>query len=113
MVDYCKERKIALTGHTTLGGAVMSSKTFSVETVKDIASKHKRSPAAVLQRWSIQNQVAKKDHTHVRACAHTHTHTHTAPVDSESGCQTKRVRARARAHTHTSLRRQRAVRASV
>ena len=111
MVDYCKERKIALTGHTTLGGAVMSSKTFSVETVKDIASKHKRSPAAVLQRWSIQNQVAKKDHTHVRACAHTHTHTQRRSIQNQVAKQNACVRARAR--THTSLRRQRAVRASV
>ena len=104
MVDYCREHKIALTGHTTLGGAVMSSKTFSVETVKEIASKHKRSPAAVLQRWSIQNQVAKHTHTH------THTHTQRWSIQNQVAKQNAHTNSH---NTHKSLRRRRAVRASV
>lgn len=38
---------------------MLTSKTFAADLVREIASKHARSPAAVLQRWAIQNKVSR------------------------------------------------------
>mmetsp|Transcript_97671 Transcript_97671/g.157522 ORF Transcript_97671/g.157522 Transcript_97671/m.157522 type:complete len:432 (+) Transcript_97671:33-1328(+) len=58
IVDYCIEHKIALTGYHSLGGTLNKGKSLSSDTLTDIASKVKRSPASILQRWAIQKNVS-------------------------------------------------------
>eukprot|EP00918_Siedleckia_nematoides_P055433 GHVU01120924.1.p1 GENE.GHVU01120924.1~~GHVU01120924.1.p1 ORF type:complete len:385 (+),score=62.42 GHVU01120924.1:122-1156(+) len=57
IVEYCKEQSIAVTGYTSLGGVMGTGKSLSTETLKELSAKHKRSPAQVLQRWSLQKKV--------------------------------------------------------
>ena len=58
IVDFCKENNIAVTGYMSLGGSMGKGKAFSLDTLKDIATSHGRTPAIVLQRWAIHKNIS-------------------------------------------------------
>ena len=58
IVQFCHANKIALTAYHSLGGNMNLEKTFSAETMREIAAAHQRSPAAILQRWALQHNIS-------------------------------------------------------
>jgi diketogulonate reductase-like aldo/keto reductase len=47
-----------VTGYMSLGGSMGKAKAFSLDTLKDIATTHERTPAIVLQRWAIHKNIS-------------------------------------------------------
>ncbi len=68
LVELCKSRGIAVTAYSSFGpqsfveldmaSAKSTELLFDNKTVKEIAEKHKKSPAQVLLRWATQREVA-------------------------------------------------------
>ena len=64
LVEYCRKNGIALTGYYPLGANDSGSRTsempnlMALPEIVQIAAKHKRTPAQVLLRYAIQNDIA-------------------------------------------------------
>ena len=55
LVDYCSKKKITITAYSPLGSSGdVVTKPISEATVVSLAEKHKRTPAQILIRWSLQ-----------------------------------------------------------
>jgi len=57
-IEYCHQKKIAVTGYFSLGGAQTKDKAMEQQALNDIAKVHNRRTAQILLRWSLQKNVS-------------------------------------------------------
>lgn len=56
--EFCQKNKIAVTAYSSLGGSLDHSKTYTIETLNNMANKYDKTVAQIMLRWSLQKNAA-------------------------------------------------------